>query len=550
MASLHTFLLFMDRRAFVQLTSLATAQIFAGGCASIARRPRFQLEEATILGIQNAMRDGRESAVSLTTKYLQRIDALDKRGPRINAVIELNPDALAIARALDLERKAKGPRGPLHGVAVLIKDNIDTHDRMMTTAGSLALLGSIPPQDSTVARKLREAGAVILGKTNLSEWANFRGNRSTSGWSGRGGLTRNPYVLDRNASGSSSGSAVAVSANLCAFAIGTETNGSIVSPASHCGIVGLKPTVGLVSRAGIIPISRSQDTAGPMTRTVADAAAVLGALVGSDPRDSVMDSSRDQAHRDYTKFLDPHGLRGARLGIARKFFSANSRASKVLDAAIAVMKVAGAEIIDPADLPTHGRFGSAEHEVLVYEFKAGLNAYFASLGPGAPVRSLQEVIEFNERNKDREMPFFGQETMVEAQKKGPLTEQVYLDARANARRLAGKEGIDAIMEQHRLDAIVAPTSGPAGMFDFIYGDRGEGGSSGAAAVAGYPNITVPAGNVFGLPVGVSFFGRAFSEPVLLKIAFAFEQATKARRPPKFLEGIVMSSASGEMENEY
>jgi amidase len=546
----HTFLLIMNRRAFVQLTSLAAAHIFAGGCASRVRRPLFQLEEAAILDLQDAMSDGRENAVSLTTKYLQRIDALDKRGPRVNAIIELNPDALAIARALDAERKAKGRRGPLHGVPVLIKDNIDTHDRMMTTAGSLALLGSIPPQDSTVARKLREAGAVILGKTNLSEWANFRGNRSTSGWSGRGGLTRNPYVLDRNASGSSSGSAVAVSANLCAFAIGTETNGSIVSPSSHCGLVGLKPTVGLVSRAGIIPISQSQDTAGPMTRTVADAAVALGVLAGIDARDSATASSRDKGYRDYTKFLDANGLRGARLGIARKFFSANSRANKVLDSAIAVMKHAGAEIIDPADLPTHGKFGSAEHEVLVHEFKAGLNAYFASLGPGAPVRSLQDVIEFNERNKDREMPFFGQETMLEAQKKGPLTEQVYLDARANARRLAGKEGIDAIMDQHRLDAIVAPTAGPAGKFDFIYGDRGEGGSSGPAAVAGYPNITVPAGDVFGLPVGVSFFGRAFSEPVLLKIAFAFEQATKARRPPKFLEGIVMSSASEKVEDEH
>ena len=480
------------------------------------------------------MQSDRESAVSLAQKYLQRIAEIDKRGPGINSVIELNPDALAIARELDAERKGKGPRGPLHGIPVLLKDNIDTHDRMMTTAGSLALLGSIPQQDSTVARKLREAGAVILGKTNLSEWANFRGSRSTSGWSGRGGQTRNPYVLDRNPSGSSAGSAAAVSASLCAFAIGTETDGSIVSPSSHCGIVGVKPTVGLISRAGIIPISQSQDTAGPMTRTVTDAAIALGALTGVDARDEATEASRDKMHRAYTQFLDANGLRGARIGVARRFFGANTRANKVLESALETMKRAGAELIDPADLPTHGRFGSAEHELMLYEFKAGLNAYFASLGPHAPVRSLQDVIDFNERNKERELKFFGQETMLNAQKKGPLTEQAYLDAVKNAKRLAGKEGIDALMDQHRLDAIVAPTSGPAGLIDPIYGDRGEGGSSSPAAVAGYPNITVPAGNVFGLPVGISFFGRAWSEPVLLKIAFAFEQRTKARRAPQFL----------------
>lgn len=524
----------MNRRAFVQLTSLAAAHIFTGGCASLSRTRSFELEEATIGDLQAAMNDGRENAVSLASKYLHRINALDSRGPTLNSVIELNPDALAIARELDAERKAEGPRGPLHGVPVLLKDNIDTHDRMMTTAGSLALIGSIPSQDSTVTRKLREAGAVILGKTNLSEWANFRGSRSTSGWSGRGGQTRNPYVLDRNPSGSSSGSGAGVSANLCAFAIGTETDGSIVSPSSHCGIVGLKPTVGLISRAGIIPISSSQDTAGPMTRTVTDAAMVLGALTGADSRDSATEASNGKTHRDYTQFLDPNGLRGARIGVARKFFGANSRANKILESALEAMKRAGAELIDPADLPTHGKFGAAEHELMLYEFKAGLNAYFASLGSNARVRSLQDVIAFNERNKDRELKYFGQETMIAAQKKGPLTEQAYLDAVANAKRLAGKEGIDVIMNQHRLDAIVAPTSGPAGIIDPIYGDRGEGGSSSPAAVAGYPNITVPAGNVFGLPIGISFFGRAWSEPVLLKIAFAFEQQTRARRSPKFL----------------
>lgn len=514
--------------------SLAAGHFAVGGCISSRGVSKFELEEATIPQLQAAMHSGRETAESLARKYLQRIESLDRHGPKLNSVIELNPDALAIARELDAERKTKGARGPLHGIPVLLKDNIDTHDRMMTTAGSLALLNSIAPQDATVTRRLREAGAVILGKTNLSEWANFRGSRSTSGWSGRGGQTRNPYVLDRNPSGSSSGSGAAVSANLCAFAIGTETDGSIVSPSSHCGIVGLKPTMGLVSRAGIIPISSSQDTAGPMTRTVAEAAMVLNALTGADARDGATEASRNKTYPDYTQFLDPDGLRGARIGVARKFFGANTRAHKVLESALEVMKRAGAELIDPADLPTHGRFGGPEHELMLYEFKAGLNAYFASLGPNAPVRSLQDVIDFNARNKERELPFFGQETLLRAQEKGPLTEKAYLDAVANAKRLSGKEGIDAVMNEHRLDAIVAPTSGPAGIVDPVYGDRGEGGSSSPAAAAGYPNITVPAGDAFGLPIGISFFGRAWSEPVLLKIAFAFEQQSKARRVPKFL----------------
>ncbi|NUO80541.1 amidase [candidate division KSB1 bacterium] len=399
----------MNRRDFIKLTSVAAVPLLFEGCAAVREGRAFPVEEATIPQLQEAMTGGRLTAVGLTKAYLERIAQIDKAGPKLNSVIELNPDALDIARQLDAERKAKGPRGPLHGIPVLLKDNIDTHDRMMTTAGSLALVGSIAPQDATVARKLREAGAVILGKTNLSEWANFRGDRSTSGWSGRGGQTRNPYVLDRNPSGSSSGSAVAVSANLCAFAIGTETDGSIVSPASHCGIVGLKPTLGLISRAGIIPIAHSQDTAGPMTRTVMDAAVVLGLLAGADTRDSATARSNPE---DYTRYLEVNGLKGARIGVARKFFGRSAKATAVLNQAIDVMKSAGAEIIDPAELPTHGQFGAAEMQVLLYEFKDGLNRYLASLGPKAPVRNIDDVIAFNERNRERELAAFGQETMI------------------------------------------------------------------------------------------------------------------------------------------
>jgi amidase len=405
---------------------------------------------------------------------------------------------------------------------------------MMTTAGSLALLGSLAPRDSFVAQKLRAAGAVILGKTNLSEWANFRSSRSTSGWSGRGGQTKNPYVLDRNPSGSSSGSAVAVAANLCAAAIGTETDGSIVSPSSFNGIVGIKPTVGLVSRSGIIPIAQSQDTAGPMTRTVADAAILLSALAGNDPRDRSTEQSLGKSQPDYTKFLDPRGLRGARIGVARKHFGLRAGADNVVEAAIETMKSCGAIVVDPADLPTHGKFEDSEFAVMLYEFKAGLNAYLAGLGQRAPVRMLKEIIEFNERNKEKELRYFGQDTFIKAEAKGPLTEKAYLDALEKNRRLSRDEGIDAVMNEHRLDALVAPTTGPAHKIDLLYGDRDTGGSSTPAAVAGYPSITVPAGHVFGLPVGVSFFGRAYSEPTLLKLAFAFEQATKVRQPPKFL----------------
>ena len=486
---------------------------------AMAAPPAFELEEATLADLRKQMTAGSLTASSLTRRYLTRIAALDKRGPALNSVIELNPDALAIAAALDAERKAKGPRGPLHGIPVLIKDNIDTADRMMTTAGSLALLGSIAARDALVAQRLRAAGAVILGKTNLSEWANFRSSHSTSGWSGRGGLTRNPYALDRNACGSSSGSGAAVSANLCALAIGTETDGSIVCPASTNGVVGIKPTLGLVPATGIIPIAHSQDTAGPMARTVADAAILLGALTGAD----------------YTKSLDPNGLRGARIGVARdKFFGFSEETDRVIEAAIQEMKRRGAEIVDPADIPTAGKFDDSESEVLSYEFKNDLNLYLGALGPKAPVHSLADVIAFNESHREREMPYFGQDLMIKAQAKGPLSSKEYLAALEKDHRLSRTEGIDAVMSKHRLDALVAPTAGPAWCTDLIDGDHDPGGSSTPAAVAGYPNINVPAGYAFGLPVGISFFGAANSEALLIKLAYAFEQATRHRRAPKFL----------------
>jgi amidase len=536
----------MNRRDFLEIMALGSAPLLigvpAGGAAScclpLLSKPRSSgLEEATLAELQAAMNSGAQSSVSLVHWYLRRIEKMDRHGPTLRSVIQVNPDALAGARALDRERRTNGPRGPLHGIPVLIKDNIDTHDRMMTTAGSLALLGSIAPRDSFVAQKLRQAGAVILGKTNLSEWANFRGENSTSGWSARGGLTKNPYALDRNPSGSSSGSAVAVSAGLCAAAVGTETDGSLISPAAVCGIVSIKPTVGLISRSGIIPISRTQDTAGPMTRTVTDAAILLGALTGVDPRDEATEAGRGKAGSNYTRFLDPNGLNGARIGVARRYFGSGGISRQLLEAALNDMKRLGATVIDPADDPALGKFGEAEGTVLSYEFKAGINAYLASLGPNAPARTLQDLIQFNERNRAKELRYFGQEEFLRAQERGPLTDKAYLDAWEKCRRLSRAEGIDAVMKHHQLDAIVAPSGGPAGVTDLIYGDHDVGGSSTPAAVAGYPNITVPAGDVLGLPVGISFFGRAYSEPVLVKVAFAYEQATKHRKPPKFLPGI-------------
>lgn len=492
----------------------------------------FEFEEITIAQLQDGMKAGKYSARSITEKYLSRIEAIDKK--TVNAIIELNPDAFANADALDKERKEKGARGPLHGIPVLIKDNIDTADKMKTSAGSLALADSIPLKDSFVAQKLRAAGAVILGKTNLSEWANIRSTHSTSGWSARGGLTRNPYALDRNACGSSSGTGAAISANLACIGIGTETDGSIVCPSNANSLVGLKPTLGLVSRSGIIPIAHSQDTAGPMCRTVADAAALLSALTGVDPRDKATSASRGKALTDYTKFLDPNGLKGARIGVARKFFGFSDRVDKLMNEAIDVMKRQGAVIVDPAEVPNTDKYGDSELEVLLYELKADLNAYLTSLGSKAQVKSLKEIIEFNEKNRATEMPFFGQEHFIKAQEKGPLTSKAYLNALAKNHRLSRVEGIDAVMIKYKLDAIVAPTGGTPWVTDLVNGDHFSGGFSSAAAVAGYPHITVPAGYIFGLPIGISIFGRAWSEAVLIKIAYAYEQATKHRKPPQFL----------------
>jgi amidase len=516
--------------------ALGAARELSPGLPAEGVKP-FELDEITIPELQEGMKSGKFTARSLVEKYSSRIDEIDKHGPSLNSIIEMNPDALAIADELDREERAKGPRSPLHGIPVLIKDNIDTADKMMTTAGSLALLGSRPAKDSFVAQRLRAAGAVILGKTNLSEWANIRSSHSTSGWSGRGGLTKNPYALDRNPCGSSSGSGAAVSANLCAAGIGTETDGSIVCPSSSNGIAGIKPTVGLVSRAGIIPISHGQDGAGPMCRTVRDAAILLGALTGVDPADAATAGSQGKAFTDYTKFCDPNGLKGARIGVARKYFGFNDAVDALMEQSLDAMKKQGATIVDPAEIETLGKFDETELLVFMYELKADLNAYLANLGPNAPVRTLKDIIEFNDRNRQKEMPYFGQDLFIKAEAKGPLTEKPYLDALEKNRQLARIDGIDATMDKYRLDAIVAPTGGPAWLTDLVNGDHVAGGSSNSAAVAGYPNINVTTGFISGLPVGISFFGRAWSEPTLIRLAYAFEQTTRARQAPRFLPTI-------------
>lgn len=529
----------LSRRTLLRGTAAATALASLDVPAHAAPTPArpFELAEATVVDLQAAMKAGELTAQGLAERYLARIADWDSRGRLpLRSVIELNPDALATAAALDHERREKGPRGPLHGIPVLLKDNIATADQMQTTAGSLALVGARPPRDAFIVERLRAAGAVILGKTNLSEWANFRSTRSASGWSARGGQTRNPYALDRTPSGSSSGAGAATAANFCAVSVGTETDGSIVSPSAASALVGLKPTVGLVSRSGIIPISHSQDTAGPMTRTVADAAALLSVLAGVDPSDAATAASRGKAHADYTRFLDVDGLKGARIGVPReRFFGYHPATDALVEEALALMKSRGAILVDPAPIPAAAQVDAPELEVLLYEFKAGLEAYLATLEEGKAPRTLAELIRYNEAHAPSELPYFGQELFHMAQAKGPLTDKAYLKALQACRRLSRAQGLDAVMKKHKLDALVAPTQAPVGLIDPINGDHWLGSSSTPAAVSGYASITVPAGFVYGLPVGLSFIGGAWSEPVLLKLAYAYEQASKHRRPPTFAE---------------
>ena len=519
-------------------TVISSAGWGAGTASGIAALESFPYAEITIDAAQAQMREGSLTAVQLTQAYLDRIAAIDAAGPQLNAVIEVNPAALAIAKARDAERAAGHVRGPLHGIPILIKDNIATADEMQTTAGSLALVDARPSVDADVTARLRDAGAVLLGKTNLSEWANFRSTRSTSGWSGRGGQTHNPYALDRSPSGSSSGSAVAVAANLCVVAVGTETDGSVVSPSSVNGIVGIKPTVGLVSRAGIIPISTSQDTAGPMARTVRDAVLLLEAMAGRGERDAATLAQPEGAGVGLVDALRPGALQGKRLGVFTFGFGEHPRMAVVLAQARETLTGAGAELID-VPLPDRSAIGAAEIEVLRYEFKDGLNAWFRSLGDDAPVKSLADLICFNLEHRDREMPFFDQEEVELSELKGPLTEPEYLEALATSRRLTRDDGIDQLIAEHELDALICLTNGPAWMIDPVNGDNYTGGSSTLAAVSGYPAITVPAGQNLGLPIGLTFIGPAWSEAKVFALAGEFETLTQARRPPTFPPTVVL-----------
>jgi amidase len=541
----------VSRRDFLRLGAVAGAGVPLAGLVGAAEAgaatqglpnlsaAAVQLEEATIVQLQAAMTRGGLTSLGLVNMYLERIASIDEGGPTVNSVLEVNPDARRIARQLDRERQQGHVRGPLHGIPVMLKANIDTADRMSTTAGSLALIGDPPHQDATVAARLRAAGAVILGKTNLSEWANFRGFSSTSGWSGQGGLTRNPYVLDRNTSGSSSGSAASVAANLTAAGLGTETDGSIISPANNNGVAAIKPTVGLTSRAGVIPISHTQDTVGPHARTVADAAAVLSALVGVDPRDPATAASAGKFSTDYTQFLDANGLHGTRIGVLRTFYTGYSNKTDALfEEALQDLADAGATLVDPADLPTINDLlnDSSETIVLVYEFKRDLNAYLATR-TGVPIHSLADGIAFNDAHASQELQYFGQEWFTIAQS-DPFTEQQYQDALVLGHQLAGEQGIDAALAEHNVTALVAPSGGPAWTTDLINGDNFGGSSTYPSAVAGYPIVNVPMGLVDGLlPVGLSFIGTAWSEPTLIKYAYAYEQATKLRRPPAYLPTI-------------
>jgi amidase len=503
---------------------------------SPAAVPAFAYDEADIATLQARMGRGELDSATLTQAYLDRIAAIDKAGPALNSVIELNPKALDEARAMDAERKAGTVRGPMHGIPVLLKDNIDATP-MVNSGGSLALADNRPARDAFLVKQLRAAGAVILGKTNLSEWANIRSTRSTSGWSGRGGQTKNPYALDRNPCGSSSGTGTAIAANLAVVGVGTETDGSIICPASVAGLVGLKPTVGLVSRDGVIPISSSQDTAGPMTRNVSDAAAMLAAMVGRDDNDAATGNSVGKAVFDYNVRLDPNALQGVRIGVLRKDMGWHPDVDAAMERAIAAMKSAGAEVVD-AEIPTAGKWDEAELEVLLYEFKAGIEHYLQT--HNAQTKTLTQLIDFNKAHATQEMPYFGQELFERANAKGSLGDPVYLDARAKARRLAGPEGIDAALKAQDLDVLIAPAMSPAWPTDFVLGDHFVGAGYGAAAVAGYPSLTVPMGDSFGLPIGIIFMGPAWSEAKLLSIGYAYEQRTKLRRPPQFLPTVVFN----------
>jgi amidase len=519
--------------------ALATSRR-TGARADRSLRQGVEIEEAGVRELGAHLEAGRTTSAALCAAYVARIERIDRAGPTLRSVIELNPEAVAIAERLDAERRAGRVRGPLHGIPVLIKDNIATHDRMSTTAGSLALDGVIAPRDAFLVRKLRAAGAVILGKTNLSEWANFRSTQSSSGWSGRGGQCRNPYALDRNPCGSSSGTGAAIAASLATVGIGTETDGSIVCPSNANGLVGLKPTVGLVSRSGIIPISHSQDTAGPMCRTVRDTAILLSALTGTDPEDPA--PAATAAPADYTTFLDARAVRGARIGVARKeFWGYSPEADRICEAALQALRDAGAVVVDPADIPHAGEYDRAEWQVLLYEFKADLNAYLRDWAPTATSRTLADLIAFNERERAREMPYFGQEIFQLAQEKGPLTEPEYVDALETCGRLSRVEGIDAVMAEHRLDAIVAPTGSPAWPIDLVNGDHFLGASSTPGAVSGYPHISLPVGSSFGLPVGLTFLGKPWSEGTLLGLAYALEQAVQARQAPRYLPSADLST---------
>jgi amidase len=545
----------MDRRSFLgRSAALALApaflprpegnsfqlESFPGGSSMHAANVS-DLDEVTLSELAEGLAIGRWTSRSVVATYFEAIARVDRSGPMINSILELNPDALAIAESLDEERRTRGPRSRLHGIPILVKDNIGTADRMHTSAGSHALAESFAPRDAFVVERLRAAGAVLIAKANMGEWANARGRAAIGGWSGRGRLTRNPYALDRSPGGSSSGTAVAVSANLVPAALGTETMGSLVSPSSLCGIVGLKPTVGLVSRAGIIPVSYTQDTAGPMCRTVRDAALLLNVIAGPDPRDSFTADAARHLASDYTADLRVDGLRGARIGVARNLFGFSLHADRVAQRALDTLRGAGAVLVDPADIDGAEAIWTFDSEVLSFELKASLNEYLASLGPNAPVRSLADVIAFNQRNSDRELAWFGQETFEYAQSKGPLTSPDYLAALQMVRQLSRTNGIDRTLEARRLDAIVAPTQSPAWLIDVLLGDNSDLGSFVAPAAAGYPSITVPADDIAGLPVGLLFIGAAWSEAKLLRLAYAFEQASRARRIPTFLPSVTPRS---------